>query len=927
MQTLCALDLETSGLDPERDSVIEIGAVRFSGDRVEEEYQTLVNPGRPLSSFITELTGISDSMLANAPRIKDVLGEVRDFVGDLPILGHNVGFDVGFMQAQGLFRYNLAMDTYDLASVVLPSAGRYGLSSLASRLGVPVGTSHRALDDAHTTRRVLLRLLNEVAELPRWLIEEIVRLGADIEWGAGWFFEEALSRPPDSEGTGDHELFRGFPPLPDDGDALIPTSEPTPLSTERLSALLQPGGAFANRFPDYEHRSQQVRMLESVTEALSEGRHLLVEAGTGTGKSMAYLLPAVHWADQNGRRVVISTNTINLQDQLLRKDMPDLSKVLDEDFRAAVLKGRANYLCPRQLHAMRAVGPRSADEMRVLAKVLVWLSAGGSGDRGDIDLRGGGEAIAWSRLSADNDGCGGETCLVQEDGLCPYFRARRRAECAHVIIVNHALLLADIATGNRVIPEYDYLIVDEAHHLEDATTNGLSFRVTEGGVHRLLRDIDEPSAGLLDRLADIARTELPPQTAGQVHQGIDQVNSRMADCRSGIERFFATLTDFLSIRRDGRPVGPYGQQERVVRSTRSLPEWSEMEIAWDNLRAPFGSMLDALDQMEAGLLGLAEEGAQSAEDLALSTRAVARGLNEVYANLDHMMFDPDPMMIYWAEATSARERPSLHAAPLEVGLLVEQFIWHEKQSVVMTSATLTTAGTFDYLRHRLKAEDAEELALGSPFDYETATLLYLPTDVPEPSAGPAYQRAVERGLIDICKSTGGRALALFTSYAQLRRTAQAISGPLAAEGIQVYEQGEGASRHALLETFRTSDQAVLLGTRSFWEGVDVPGPALSVLAIIRLPFDVPSDPIIAARSEMYEAPFNQYTVPEAILRFRQGFGRLIRTQSDRGVVITLDRRLLSKYYGQAFIQSLPQCTVRRGPLSEAPEAAARWLGI
>jgi DNA polymerase-3 subunit epsilon/ATP-dependent DNA helicase DinG len=245
----------------------------------------------------------------------------------------------------------------------------------------------------------------------------------------------------------------------------------------------------------------------------------------------------------------------------------------------------------------------------------------------------------------------------------------------------------------------------------------------------------------------------------------------------------------------------------------------------------------------------------------------------------------------------------------------------------MTSATLTTGGTFDYLRRRLNAQDAEELALGSPFDYETSTLLYLASDIPEPSTGQPYQRGVELGLTNLAKATGGRLLALFTSYAQLRRTAQAISGPLAAEGVAVYEQGDGASRHALLETFRQADQAVLLGTRSFWEGVDVPGEALSVLAIIRLPFDVPNDPIIASRAEMYESPFNQFMVPEAILRFRQGFGRLIRTRSDRGVVVTFDRRLLTKYYGQAFIQSLPRCTIKRGRLADAPEAATRWLGI
>jgi DNA polymerase-3 subunit epsilon/ATP-dependent DNA helicase DinG len=285
------------------------------------------------------------------------------------------------------------------------------------------------------------------------------------------------------------------------------------------------------------------------------------------------------------------------------------------------------------------------------------------------------------------------------------------------------------------------------------------------------------------------------------------------------------------------------------------------------------------------------------------------------------------MVIYWIQLSSQENRLTLHAAPLEVGPLVEKHLWHEKQSVVMTSATLTTGGEFDFLRRRLYAEDADELALGSPFDYETSTLLYLISDIPEPMERAQYQRAVEAGLVRLFKATSGRGLVLFTSNQQLQTTARSISEPLAQANIQVYEQSSGASRHALLEGFRSAESGVLLGTRSFWEGVDVPGEALSVLAIVRLPFDVPSDPIVAARAETYESPFDQYMVPEAVLRFRQGFGRLIRTKSDRGVVAIFDRRLLSKSYGRAFVESLPQCTVRQGPLSELPTAAQRWLNL
>jgi len=258
---------------------------------------------------------------------------------------------------------------------------------------------------------------------------------------------------------------------------------------------------------------------------------------------------------------------------------------------------------------------------------------------------------------------------------------------------------------------------------------------------------------------------------------------------------------------------------------------------------------------------------------------------------------------------------------------MQKYLWHEKSSVILTSATLTAAGEFDYLRGRLNAEDSYELALGSPFDYQNAALVYIASDIPEPGDRQGHQRALDIGLYHLFKATGGRGLVLFTSYDQLKKTSAAISPLLAREDILVYEQGEGASAHSLLESFRSAERAVLLGTRAFWEGVDVPGEALSVLVIAKLPFDVPSDPIISARSETYEDPFNQYALPEAILRFRQGFGRLIRTQFDRGMVAVLDKRILSKRYGRAFLESLPECTIQTGALANLPAVAARWLNL
>jgi DNA polymerase-3 subunit epsilon/ATP-dependent DNA helicase DinG len=929
MQTLIALDLETTGLDPRRDAVIEIGVVRFQGSRVEQEWSTLVNPGQPLSPLITQLTGITDDMLAKAPRITEVLGDLQALVGDLPILGHNIQFDLGFMRRKGLFELNEALDTFDLASVLLPSAARYGLGALASLLEVPVQVKHRALQDAHTTRMVFLRLADRLDELPYELIEEIAHFGADVAWGAGWLFDEAYQQHS-AAAKRDGRPAPAFKPrfaAPSAGAvSLTPAPEITPLDAEAIAAAVEPAGALSRHFPGYEHRSQQVNMLVAVANALSNQQHLLVEAGTGTGKSMAYLLPAFTWAEQNGQRVVISTNTINLQDQLIHKDIPDLRQAMQAEWRAAVLKGRANYLCPRRLAAMRRIGPRDADEARMLAKTLVWLHQGGSGDRSEINIFRGGESAVWSHLSADSEDCSQETCQRGAAGPCPYYLAREAAEGAHVVIVNHALLLADIVTGSRVIPEYRYLIVDEAHHLESATTQGLKLQVTEGGTQRQLRDLSVTEGGMLASVVQLAERELPPENAAAVRQAAESITSKARECHQLASDLFAALAAFLDDRREGKSLGPYGQQERVLPSTRTLPRWSEVEVAWETLRSPLKAIADELGAMGDDLAEYAMQAGPGAEDLAVAMRGHARDLAETHAQLEAIIFEPSPNTIFWLEQSLNQPSPSLHAAPLEVGPLVEKFLWHEKDAVIMTSATLTTAGEFDFIRRRLNANDADDLALGSPFDYESSTLLYLVDDIPEPNAGQAYSRSLEQSLLALCRETNGRALVLFTSYQQLRRTASAITAPLAADEILVYEQGEGASRHALLETFRTTDQAVLLGTRSFWEGVDVPGQALSVLAITRLPFDVPSDPIVAARSETYESPFGEYMVPEAILRFRQGFGRLIRTRSDRGIAVIYDHRILSKYYGRAFIDSLPRCTLRQGPMRDLPDAAARWLG-
>jgi DNA polymerase-3 subunit epsilon/ATP-dependent DNA helicase DinG len=932
MTSIVALDIETTGLDSEKDAIIEIAAVRFNESRVEAEWQKLINPGRRIPPFITQLTGITDQMVLKAPPLHAVLHELASFVGNFPILGQSIRFDLSFLKRQHLFNDNETIDTYELASILLPCASRYNLGALAQALGVLLPADHRALNDARVTRAVYLRLLEMVHELPIGLLAELVRLSEQVDWGASlplqWILR-ARSRETVSALEQDKdpvELLLNQVRV-HSGPPLQPDKDPFPLDIEEVAALLEQGGVFSRHFPAYEHRSQQVEMLRAVTEALSNHSHLLVEAGTGTGKSMAYLIPAALWAIHNNRRVVISTNTINLQDQLIKKDIPDLCLALNLGLRATVMKGRSNYLCPRRLQIMRHRGPESADEMRVLAKVLVWLQSSQSGDRNEINLNGANERMVWNKLSAEDEGCSTEVCIKRFGGACPFHRVHQEAQSAHLLVVNHALLLADVATGNRVLPEYEYLIIDEAHHLEDATTNALSYHITQLDVERMQRELGGPTSGLLGWALSATLGILAPEDYG----GLNYLVQRLTDLSFRLEtlahRFFQSLDQFLLDRREGQAVGMYSQQERIISASRAQPAWGEVELAWDDVQSCLIPLLEHLGKLAQGILEVNEALSETDEELYGSLANLLRRLKEFSDEIQSLVFEPKPDRVYWIEIQPGGFRVSLHSAPIHIGELMDKFIWREKAAVILTSATLTTGGEFDYLRGRLNAVDADELALGSPFDFETAAMLYLVNDIPEPADRHGHQRGIESGLINLCKVTEGRTMVLFTSYDQLKRTSQAIAPVLMRENIIVYEQGDGASPHTLLKSFRESDKAVLLGTRAFWEGVDIPGEALSVLVIAKLPFDVPTDPLVAARAETFEDSFYQYSLPEAILRFRQGFGRLIRTQSDRGVVVTLDKRILSKKYGRFFIDSLPQCTIRTGGLADMPRIAAEWLNL
>ncbi len=930
-----ALDLETTGLDSERDAIIEIGAIRFDQWRELDTFSTLVNPSRAVPLQITQLTGITDDDVFQAPLFSSIKAELIAFVGSDTIVGHNVGFDLAFLRQQRCLNHNAHIDTFLLATILMPHESRYSLGKLMESLGIVFESRHRALDDARASMKLFLELKARAANLPIQTLCEINRAAQGSHWALSGVFQDA-EREQQRQGAGSSIgaqlrakglLEAGRPAFArvEIGEPLIPVDRRSALDVDLLSAMLQEGGRLSEAFAGYEHRPQQVEMLREVARAFNQSRHLLVEAGTGTGKSIAYLLPAMYWAAQNGERVVISTNTINLQDQLSGKDIPDLQKLLPFEVRATVLKGRTNYLCLRRLALLQNQPALNDDQLRVLSRILVWLPNTLTGDQTELFLPQESDWAVWAQVSADARTCAGSRCPHFRKGECFFYRARRAAENAHLIVVNHALLLSDVAADNRVLPQYNYLVVDEAHHLEDATTSQLGREIGRRDIAALLNQIavgSERQPGWADRAQTACASRLPDQAANDLDATLQVVVQDVQDCLGQLDHLFDDLAAFLA--EYGGQKGPYDHRMRLTHSLRIQSDWMQVEMAWDLLSGDWRKVLEELARAVQIVQDHEWAEIPGYDDLLGDGGGLLQQLGEMYAQLESVLLEPAADEITWLRAQAKTNEISLCVAPLRVGHLVERHLMWPKEAVIFTSATLRTDNDFNFIKDRLGAYDAEELAVGSPFDYPSQVLLYLPTDIPEPNE-PYYQKTINECLIALAQATRGRMLALFTSYSQLKNTNEAISRPLAERGITVYAQGSGASRSQLLENLRTVPRSVLLGTRSFWEGVDVPGEALSCVVMVKLPFAVPSDPVFAARSEDMDDPFMQYAVPDAILRFRQGFGRLIRAKTDRGVVAVLDKRVHSKRYGEMFIQSLPPCTTIKGGLAALAPQATRWI--
>ena len=944
-QEFVCIDLETTGLNPHADTIIEVGAVRFRNGEVLHRYQTFVNPGRRIPAFIQQLTSISPAQIERAPAFHQVAGQFADFVGDLPIIGHNVAFDLNFLESHRLPLPNRSYNTWDLASVFLPTLPEYNLGALARHFGIDHSQAHRAHADAEITALVFHRLLETGAGYPAAKIAYIARAArtanapvADLLEGLTPHARGARAVGSASSGgvsaVGMNGLdLRSLAERTTAGGGetggMTPNALRRDLSERQVEELLAPDGIFAQSFPGFETRPQQSEMLAAVARAIYQGRRLVVEGGTGIGKSLAYLLPAVLYAAKHNERVVVSTNTINLQEQLMRKDIPAVIGILEQAgilepgaVQAALLKGRANYICLHRWSSLAGSDTLSEDEARLIGKTAVWLDDTADGDRTQLNMQPG-DGRAWARICADAQG----VCPAFRGGEgapCFLRRARQQADRAHILVVNHALLLSDMAVGGSVLGDYQRVIIDEAHHLEEEASRQLGFEIAQDalpqeldGVYRVIRTLTAQAARLgNDDSAGRAGQMLATAQAAcnQAAQGWERV-------WEGITRLYQQATGRSDNDRQPQPLS-------LDAGPRQSREWSGIAVEWESLAVFLTGCTDAVQDLVR--LVSQPDPFHLDEDAAAAAMAEINGavdaVNTLAGNMASVFGRYDAEQIQWLDL--ARRSLTLHSTPLSVAPILAAELFDRKDSVVLTSATLATDGSFDFLRQRVGfPEDSDELLVDSPFNYRRNTLLLAPDDMPDPRQAANHNKGTAEVIINMARALDGHLLALFTSHNALREASYQVRGPLRAAGIGALAQGIDGTPRQLIDRLQSEPRSVLLGTASFWEGVDLPSGVLRGLLLCRLPFPVPNDPIIKARGNLCYNPFNDYHVPHAVLRFRQGFGRLIRNKTDRGAVVILDRRIQTANYGDRFFNALPSCSFEKSSVATVGEQAARWLRL
>ena len=945
LEQFISIDLETTGLKAGVDEIIEVGMVKFDFLGNHEEFQTLVKPETSLTKFISDLTGLTDKDLRTAPIFDTLRADITDFIGDLPIIGHNVQFDISFLKAQGVPTSNIYFDTWELGALLLPTAEKLNLASLAELLGVGIARSHRALDDAICARDIFVLLNERLQQVPE-------RSLADMKMFLSRSNSSIMKLLPEtSKPRTNNESYLDFRTEISTTAGIADFRGDNSAGDYTVSALWNFAEEESTLLANYVPRANQQLMSQVIEENFALGGELVLEAGTGTGKTLAYLLPALIHSMSTGERVVVSTQTKNLQDQLKESDLPIAIDLVERFSNSSnsnsessphisvqILKGKGNYLCLESWFAVRASQTKlEAQESRFYARVAAWLEQTSTGDSTELYMTSQDEET-WRNISATDTDCMSRRCEFVQDGSCFVLRAREKASIANIVIVNHALLLANAAQNEQILPSYEHLIIDEGHRLEDVATDHFGGVISLKSAEDLLKsgpiknkkDRRNKSLSFLGHFRALESYARDNQSEiEKIIRTRDSAIGRLRELREDLRDFFENHVDAIHPGQVALGSKNSRQELSLTAGARSQPAWEALTQNFDLLLSTLKFLLRDVEQLLPAMRSQRNAFTQiDLDELTVAINGFSGELSNLNNTMQRIVIDENPTDITWI---SRRDRDILlGCAPLVPGDHLRQHVFEGRKSVLVTSATLQDidsdgGSSFKFILDQLGLPDAFTSSWPAPFSFKDQAKVIAVSDIVNPTE-TAYSKQLHDAIFQAVNSLGGRTIVLFTSHDALRAATWDLRDRLAEIDVRLLAQGVDGSATRLVRELQSSDSTVIFGAAALWEGVDIPGRALSQIIVVRLPFPSPVDPIHAARGERYEDSFLEYSLPRAILRFRQGFGRLIRHEDDKGIFTILDSRFVSARYANQFAKSLSDADITTARLGELQTEIANWLG-
>ncbi len=926
------VDLETTGNSPKKgDRIIQIGAVIIEDGRITGKYSSLVNPGKPIPAFIEELTGINDEMVAHAPLFSEIAGEINELLDDAFFVAHNVLFDLGFLQEElqmaGLEGfYGSVIDTVELARILFPTVDSYKLSDLAVKEGLNHDRPHQADSDAYVTAELLLILLEKLKSFPEVTIRSLSRLSAGLKSDIYLLLDEILMQKEKAveEYLRGIEVYRGIALKKIDFSETVTNSQNVyfPQELEEKQKILQ------KAVPSFELRTGQIEMMDAIYDAFTNQCHALIEAGTGIGKTLAYLIPAAFYSKETQKRVVISTYTTQLQQQLLTKDLTILSDVCGFQIKAILLKGRNHYINLARFERSLRDEDDNYDTTLTKMQILVWLMETQTGDFDELNLSSGG-VLYWNKIKNV------PVTFSQSkhwDSRDFYLKARKNAEEANLIITNHSMLLMDLVSEEASIPAYEYIVLDEAHHFEEVAGKFYGKALDYLSLRLMINKLGQYDHGHLFRKLENIMEKLNGTL--KIKVPTRKLNETIINLQYETDELFSAVTIFA--KRKKRQNSTNNKIQVMLSQTDSSTEWKSLVAVAERFSFLVKDVIVAIED-RVDFIGnkkemLGEEEKSILEEISI----LLKELGNIRVRAKEIFLYPNSQGICWIETDlrSVQNMTTVYRRPVHVANQLKNDFFLKKKSVILTSATLTVNQTFSYIKRALGIDDFSiiEKQIQSPFNYQEQVQLIIPEDLPDIKTVPEeeYIAAITEHIISIAEASGGRMLTLFTSHEMLKKTYELIKESGLLDDFALIAQGITAgSRSRLTRSFQRFEKAILFGTSSFWEGIDIPGEDLSCLVIVRLPFSPPDEPITAAKRDLILQqggnPFNELSLPEAVLRFKQGFGRLVRSSTDRGIVFVFDRRIITTTYGQSFLRSIPKIPIKRVSIGEMVQFIHKWL--